>query len=238
MRSFSAYTGLSVPNTAAKFPALKMLFPCTERVGETTLTDTVGGSIIRNSANAPISDASDGCLTLGGVMNVIQSGTIPSPGTKNTVLLLIAKSGVSASGINIGNSTANGFKITPTSVGTPQVASGGVAVSGSVGLPGGTPAAIHGYALAINWGVSLESYDYDGTTFAARTPANLSAIAGLNSIDQSISIGASSNPALIAVFHFAGAIPNDIKSMLCWTRDYVAAYPTKKTLCPAWAGIS
>lgn len=233
------YSGLTIANTAANFPALKTLFPCTESAGATTMTDTVGGLVVRNSSNAAITGVADGCLTLGGAYSTIVSGVVPSPGTKNTVLVLIAKSGVSASGVNIGTSTTNGFKITPTASGTPQVASGSVAVSGSLGLAG-TGLAIHGYALSITWGsaTGLASYDYDGTTYTARATADISTIASLNTIDQAISIGQSSFPALIAIFHFAGAVPADIKNMLCWTRDNVAKNPTKKSVYPGWAGIA
>lgn len=236
------YSGLTIPNTRANFPALAHCFEFNEASGVDAFADSAGGMIIgTNAPDASCVNNGDGTITLPGneLTQSIRSGTWTVPGTKKVLMIFIGK-GASGNAImgkaaNVLVAADNAIKLSVGS-GTPQVANGTTLATGTgnVTAVGGMEAR----ALVCDWGsaTGLQPYDYNGTTYTTRAATTLATISGLTSVGAGVSLTVNMRPALWAILHFT-TLPPDIKAGVAWMRDYTNS-TGKKQIYPGWRNLA
>ena len=232
---------------ASDYPALAHYFPMTEPTGSGGLTDIANGMLV--GVGTSITANADGTITPGAVINTLDAGVLRSPGTKKVVMIVVGKNGTTTGGIRFGSVTAaanSGFNITTglTTASTPNVANGTAKVTGTDGLDGvATVDQWQARCLILDFGTDgtggtygITQLDYDGINPPVqRAAVSLATVTGITAIEQTLSLGVTSNSALIQVWHF-NAVPGDFKAATVWT--YANAVAGDKTVYPGWKGRS
>ena len=232
---------------AADYPALAHYFPMTEPTGSGGITDIAGGVIA--GVGIPLTANADGTITNGTTLTSIDAGVLQSPGTKKVVLIVVGKNGTTTGGVRFGSVTAaanQGFNVTCglTTASTPNVANGTAKVTGTDGLDGvATVDQWQARCLILDFGTDgtggtygITQLDYDGINPPVqRAAVSLATVTGITAIEQVISFGATSIPALIQLWYF-NAVPEDFKAATVWT--YANAVAGDKTVYPGWKGRS
>lgn len=221
--------------TAANFPALKHLFPCDEAVGETTLTDSVGGVVLTPDSIGAFDGTKLASMTAA-VDTALTSGSWATIGSKNMLLMIM---GTYDSGttweLSIGK---NGASVTRFRMrdNVTNIANATLSVSDSTNfIADGTDAIAFLYSKVhasqgINKGVAAAA----GVT-TATVAGNLAGFTSYAAFSGEWQVDGFTNIYGIAIFHFT-AIPLDINNALLWMRNEWAA--GNKTIYPGWKGRS
>lgn len=233
------------PFAAADYPALAHFFPFTETSGS-TVTDVASGLVVDDASHTTVSVGAEGYLNLGAGKNVISSGTVSSPGAKKVIVISVYRGG--AVQLKLGSITANtnyGFQVSSSTAAnsTIKVSDGTSAFTSTDGLDGSSSQNQVRVAV-IDWqtdgtagtyGLSLS--DYDGTTWTNRAAVSLAtSTAGISAIEQSILMGATSNPFCHQVWYF-DAVPADYKAAALWVYDNATNTTNQvKAPYPGWKG--
>lgn len=253
--AFSA-GGIWAP-TAANFPALKHFFKFNSAAA--AVTDAIAG-VILNDAGLTVNVANaDGTLTLGGTKNVI-TGAWETPNAKKIVVIHIAKptsasqlTFVAGSSTSFTSNATTGFRTAGASATGVGAVSDGTTYAATPTVAAGIAGdgtAIQIRVLALDLGtdgtgttLGATSFNFDGTTWAAQTAVDISAITTIGALGAGGNVGgATLNPASLQVWYFT-AMPSaaDIKAAALWTRGMITNSPSgtpMKVAYPGWAGIS
>lgn len=235
------YSGLTIANTAANFPALKHCFECNDETGFDSIYDHVAGVRLGTTNPDPTGIRnSDGTLTMPSaeLINTLRAGAWVAPGTKKVVVLMLAKGAGSITfGSNVATLTSAKRGIRCALGGTSQAADATTLATTTATVSG---AGLTGVALTLDWGIAtgFTAVDYDGTTYTARAATTLATVTTLAGIDANGFVSAALSPAFYAVLHFT-TLPSAafIKSAIGWMRDYTNA-TGKKQLFPGLAGLA
>lgn len=215
----------------AKFPALKLYFPCTEDDTTAYLTDLVNGITL---SDPPFYTKHSGSTKsiVGLVNNVIMlSGVLPpTPGTKKVIFIYTGVPATTSSYLQVGDNV-DGIKLAAPSTGAKcTVYKGGVATVSTTGLAS-TGAQLQTFMGIIDIGTSglggtygLTLCDYDGTTFTQRAAIDIStAVTSLNPFTaDSLTVMAAVKPGTIQMWYFT-AVPADYKAAMLWIHANIAA---------------
>ena len=236
--------------TAGNFPAFKHAWFCDDT--DYKFRDRFGGLVLRpGSSTTPYTHNADGTSLFAAAMNTIDSGAWVAPGTKNVLAMVFgASTAVTTSYLDFGSvATAanNGFRIGANHLisNPPAIAANVASVASGNGF--GTAitntSLIYCRALAIKWNnvSGLTPYRFDGTTFSALPPSDLSAtgvqITALATMDASVLFNLQNFLSLILIGHFTILpTPAEIEAAIRWTLARLVEATPRKLIWPGFMG--
>ncbi len=253
--SLDAHTSGKYAATAVNFPAAKHFFRCDSSAA--ALTDVIGGLVVNGAGSVANTVEANGTLTLGETKNVLSAGTLIAPGTRGVLILHIGKPssnvttliyGKNSTTIDPSNNTIklnNSLNTNQANISNGNGASILVVPSAPAGISG-DGVVIQARALAIRWNTvgGAQTFDFDGTTYTARTAVDTTGglFDNMNTVDQLIHCGGvSSRPASKQVWMFNELFPStkEIEEMIRWTYAMIVNKPgglARKFLYPGWKG--